>query len=500
MVSSETATRWMSTGTDGLAGNTSTIPRVSKIPPPQQCRWSPRRIVEWGGVIPSRRVLVLGFLLIAAFLTTRGWLRPQLSGDVLALSLPLHPEDPDSDLAERLLHGPRRIRIGSIGTVMLAAILPGMVVAVWQPRRMPTVAGLLLSGALAANAAVVLNYPGLIELLDIETEQWQRLVTMMGTVRPDDALAHASNARVAASRALNGRVSAASVECQERASLFRGWIYLKYGFWLVPWAALGHLFWSRGSLDLRLGRMGLYTALGVVLAGLACERRLHAEVYWESAKRLEARCDFEAARRALDQAFALFPEFERLERTWLLVGKLDLHQGWETPQAQFFRAYQWDANRARLHAVALMTQLIADESLSSPAPSHQTARILTKIGRDAYLQGGSAGAQFAWSRALEMDPARLDSSFFLGMSRAYTHRHFPEAAEAAFAPLLNHVADRALLADCLSFLGDSYFESGRMETARKRYASSRTAFSLPKSTAALKKVINYHAMKGLGGL
>jgi tetratricopeptide (TPR) repeat protein len=493
MVSFETATRWIPTGTDGLDGSTSTIPRVSRIPLPRRSRWIPRRVDEWGGVILSPRALVLGFLLIAAFLTTRGWLRPPLSGDVPALCLPVHPADPDSDLPEQLLHGSRRIRIESIGTLMLAAMLPGVIVAVWRPRRMPAVAGLLLSGALAANAAVVLNYPGLIELLDIESEQRQRMVGMLGVVRPDDALTDSSTARVAAAVALDGLVSATPAECQERASLFRGWIYLKYGSWLVPWAAVGLLFWSRGSLGFRLGRVGLYLALGVVLAGLVGERRLRAEAQWEVAKRLEACCDFEAARRALDRAFALFPEFERLERTWLLVGKLDLRQGRDTPQAEFYRAYQWDANHARLRAVASMMQLTADEALSSPAPGRQTARILTEIGRDAYLQGGSAGAEFMWSRALEIDPASLDSSFLLGMSRAYTHRDFPEATEAAYAPLLNHVADRALRADCLSILGDIHFESGRRETARKRYAMSSTAFSLP-------KMINYHALRGLGGL
>ena len=38
---------------------------------------------------------------------------------------------------------------------------------------------------------------------------------------------------------------------------------------------------------------------------------------------LEAECRFEDARAALTQAVGLFPEFERLERTWLLTGKLD---------------------------------------------------------------------------------------------------------------------------------------------------------------------------------
>ena len=91
-----------------------------------------------------------------------------------------------------------------------------------------------------------------------------------------------------------------------------------------------------------------------------------------------------------------------------------------------------------------MTQLTADGALSSPAPRRQTAHILAEIGQDAYVQGGSAGAEFMWSRALEIDPASLDSSFLLGMSRAFTHRDFPEAAEAAYAPLLDHVADRPL--------------------------------------------------------
>src|SRR5207248_2814133 len=37
---------------------------------------------------------------------------------------------------------------------------------------------------------------------------------------------------------------------------------------------------------------------------------------------------------------ALFPEFDHLERTWLLCGKLDYRERRSTPQERFFRAYQ----------------------------------------------------------------------------------------------------------------------------------------------------------------
>ena len=337
MVSFETATRWIPTGTDGLDGSTSTIPGVSRIPLPRRSRWIPRRVNEWGGVILSPRVLVLGFLMIAAFLTTRSWLRPPLSGDVPALCLPVNPVDPDSGLPEQLLHGSRRIRIESIGTLMLAAMLPGVIVAAWQPR--PDACG----RRPAAERPVGRQCGRRAELSRPDRAARHRVRAMAADGRDAGSGATRQCAHRLVNRSSRRRSRArwpgqhAPAECQERASLFRGWIYLKYGSWLVPWAALGLLFWSRGSLGSRLGRVGLYLALGVALAGLVCERRLRAEAQWEvaSAWRLVATSRPPAA---LDRALALFPEFERLERTWLLVGKLDLHQGWDTPQAEFYRA------------------------------------------------------------------------------------------------------------------------------------------------------------------
>src|SRR5205807_8744926 len=60
---------------------------------------------------------------------------------------------------------------------------------------------------------------------------------------------------------------------------------------------------------------------------------------------------------ALQAAVALFPEFEQLERTWLLAGKLDYRQRRATPAARFFHAYQLGRNKVRPRARAYQQDL-----------------------------------------------------------------------------------------------------------------------------------------------
>jgi hypothetical protein len=437
--------------------------------------------------LASRRAPALGFLLVSAFLATRGWLRPPISPDVAGLKLPALA---GASSPEALVSGTAAIRLVSVGALMLAVAAAGAAVVAWRPRWFSWVAGALFSLALAANAATALNYPGLIELLDVESEQRARIAQFLATLRPDDALCDRSTARVTRDSP-TGTVSVAPVRSQERGGLIRGFLYLKYGTWLACWTALGLWFTARGSLAVRLRLVGLYAALGVALAVLVCERRLRAELHWEQAKRLEARCAFDAARRALDRAVALCPEFERLDRTWRLAGTLDLRGGAETPRAAFFRAYQWEGNREWARALALMAPLATGGS--EPAVERQATRVLVERGLDEYQQGRLAAAQVQWAHALATPAPSFDGSFLLGAGLSRSDRYFPESAESAFAPLLERTADRALRADCLSILGDAYFEAGHMETARSRYASSSTAFTLP-------KVINSHALRGLGGM
>jgi tetratricopeptide (TPR) repeat protein len=120
----------------------------------------------------------------------------------------------------------------------------------------------------------------------------------------------------------------------------RGWFYLGYGRWLVVWAMAGILFASPGVFGRRLIRLAGWTTAGVALGCVICFPRLLAEFHWCHAKRLEAACRYQAARESLARAVAVFPAFDRLERTWLLKGKLDYFLGGTTPEEQSYRAFQ----------------------------------------------------------------------------------------------------------------------------------------------------------------
>jgi len=141
----------------------------------------------------SRRGLMLLFFFSAAWLAVAGWIRPPLSGDISGAQLPLGAWAGGWDVTESLsgpfppahlavkvsgelgadeiLHGPRRIWADSVGVLLLAIIVTGAILALCWPRCFATVTGLLLSAAICANAAAVLNHPRLIYLLDLEAEQ-----------------------------------------------------------------------------------------------------------------------------------------------------------------------------------------------------------------------------------------------------------------------------------------------------------------------------------------
>ncbi len=152
----------------------------------------------------------------------------------------------------------------------------------------------------------------------------------------------------------NGRIGLAGAPTgdEQAGDLARGWVYLLYGIWLIPYCAAAVLLASPAPrASQRWVRLGLWVLLGIVLAAAACGRRLAAEYYWERARSLEGACDAQAARDAVQTAIRFFPELERLERTWLLLGKLDYLQGRHTLHARLFHAHQLARDKTRPRAV-----------------------------------------------------------------------------------------------------------------------------------------------------
>jgi tetratricopeptide (TPR) repeat protein len=304
-------------------------------------------VLEWG---VGPRGLALAFLVAATALVLAGWLRPPLSPDLRSIYLPLGLWQATL-VPEEILHGPRRVPADSAGIVLLVLIAAGAAAVVRRPECLGVVAGLLLCGALAANAALVCNHPTLIEMLDREYEQRRQIASMSAESPEGNPMSPEENPMAAPN---NGRVglAGAPVADEQRADLVRGWVYLLYGYWLVPWAVAGIFFGSPGPLSRRLVGATLWAALGSGVAGLVCFQRLHAEYYWCRARALEGEGDAHAAREALRMANTLFPPFEHLERTWLLAGKLDYRQKRPTPFAHFFQAYQLARDKVRARAVA----------------------------------------------------------------------------------------------------------------------------------------------------
>ena len=129
---------------------------------------------------------------------------------------------------------------------------------------------------------------------------------------------------------------------------------------------------------------------------------------------------------------------------------------------------------------------------ASPAARSQAARVLAEMGIDSFHRGRVGSAEIAWERSLAADPKAIDSAVLLAEA-ARVDRDQVGRMEATLGPALDGMADRVLRADLLAMLGDAYFDSGQIALARQRYAASCEAFTLP-------KIINHHALRGMGGL
>lgn len=444
-------------------------------------RWRER--VERLGRVLTPRLPPAAFGVVALGLAASGWLRPPLSPDVSGFHITLSPGPAGPD---------------SIGLLLTSLLGVGVLVVMWRPApaRLGAVAGLVLAAILAATAAVVLNHPALIECLDREQEQREHIAHVIRASPEPGSL----------TRPGNGRVQSAPDDGGPEGPT-HGLAYLHRGPWLVAWAALGVLLASPGSTGRRLGSVLGWSLVGIAASAVVCAPRLHAEYYWGRAVRAEAAGDRPAADAALDRAVEVFPEFARLERTWLLAGKLDHFVGRTTPQERFFRVARLAAREQWPQAVALVRELRAGPAGDQPAVRAQTARVYAAVGLDYYARAASftdAGANStrqdrnltaavtAWEQGLEADPRHRGCAISLGLAQARLTPDRPDLVEARLVPEVGATADQVIRADLLATIGVVRFRAGDVTAARVRYAESFAAFNLP-------TVINYRAQKGLGG-
>lgn len=519
----------------------------------------------------SRRGLILGFFLAAAWLATAAWLRPPLSRDIHGLNLPLsawpggitseqvlnpsvYGKDRDATkdrrvTADEILNGPHQILVDSIGALLLAIIVVGGATALLRPRCFGVAAGFLLSASLCANAAVVLNHPRLVYLLDLELEQRAQMARLYWFADNNSATNN-FNDRISgqpasslpaglltANSGPNWAPSLASVYDflpaieEERGGWERGLLYIRWGPYLVLLAFAGALIGLRGTLSRRVRNAALYTLLGTVLAGLACSERLRAEYYWQNAKILEGRCDYAGARTALEACCSASRAFQEREQTWLLAGKMDDVDARVTPARQFFRAFQayrpkprpgpmarledlpaWpttmtrDSREWRL-AVGISQGVLGGQEVPRQSVATQAARFWTQIGLMYYLQGPrvtDSGFQYprrervltaaleAWRTATRLAPSNWDPLLYQGLALARTDRDQPLRVREVLQPLLDGLVDRPVRADIMATLADCYLEAGQYHEFLPFYKESADEYTLP-------KIVNHHAFKGLGG-
>jgi tetratricopeptide (TPR) repeat protein len=292
----------------------------------------------------SRRGLPVTFCAVAAALVVITCLRPTMSGDIASYRIPLGILKGGDLTPEEIHDGSHRIPHDSAGLLVLALCVAGMGVGWFAPKYFPYAAGVLLAGSIVAVTAITINHPALIQLLDREYEQREQIVSVVHKASISQPVVVRGNGRVSEWNSPG--------EEERQGDMVRGWIYLRYGIWLVAWAVLGAMMSPAGALWRRLRFAGAWALLGGVLACGVCSRRLYAEYQWSQAQELEARRDYAGARKALDAAVARCPEFEQLERTWLLRGKLDWREGRSTTEARFFHVYQLSRDKSRPQAYA----------------------------------------------------------------------------------------------------------------------------------------------------
>jgi tetratricopeptide (TPR) repeat protein len=519
----------------------------------------------------ARRALILLFFGLAAGLALSGWIRPPLSRDISGLELPVGAWAGGWDLneilsghftsadiskakvseirAEDVLHGPRRILADSVGILLLAIIVVGALVALCRPRWFPFVAGMLLSVAICANAATVLNHPRLIYLLDLESEQRAQISRIYSTSY-DGSMTSELNDRtrgkpsqlspsgfltvVSQEETVPRVVSAIALPSpieEERGGAERGLLYVLRGPHLLVLIFVALIIGSRGRLGKRLLFGAAFIVLGAALTVPTCFQRLCAEWNWERAKTLEGCCDYDGARQALASSCEACPDFTTRRQTYLLLGKIDEAEGKATASRQLFRAFQayrpkprpggaaslrdlpdWPSSegpnpRESRWAFAAMDEILREKKVPHEVAATQAATFWMEKGLTFYLRKplfiGSryhyldrertfTPALNAWQRTLALMPDSRDALMCEGLVLARMDRVHPERGGAQLEKAVDGLADRPIKADILSELGDSYLEAGRFDQSLRFYMQSCDAYTLP-------KIVNHRGLKGLGG-
>jgi hypothetical protein len=424
------------------------------------------------------------FLTAAMPLALGPWLRPPLEPDINAASFSLAT----TATASKLLSG--------AGIFCFAGVI-GLILVLRSPRTLSFVAGSMMVVAIAFGASVIANHPQLVERLDRQWLERQNAARFLEHAVPG-ALTKESNARVPG-----------SARPGDQAGGVDAWSYMARGIWLIPLCAFTLLASTSGRLGARLCRLAQFLVIGLAIGGVIGGRRLMAEYYVVSARTEAGQGDIATSRDSLARAIEMMPALRTLERTRLLIGRLDILLQSPTPAAAMYTAGHLEGaghfRRARAVLLDQWVQAPHDASFRYALARNWTEQgfAWAAIGRHSdraeeeespsrpTIVVKNASAPAAWQQAVLIEPPEaLAARLCLGGWQAERLR----GVSQAFWLLESLPAvDRAIHADALSLLGDADFHRGDMDEARERYRESMRAWMLPKT-------INYRAQRGLGGL
>ena len=442
----------------------------------------PFSLAAWiGERLLSRRALCLWFLVPLAVRTRGGWLRSPMSRDIHAFEIPLLPSGAVGDSASDLLRESGRLVWLSPGMVMAGAIVIAAIVGLVRPKRFHLATGLLFCSAAATLASVALNHPELISRLDQQFKQRQELsLVLQDTAHPTIELV------------LVERVVDWVGTSRDPGSWANGFVYLRFGGSVLMLTAAGLFLSMNGSLSRRLGHLGLWSLIALVCAAGVSSDRIRAEWLWQRAVEAEARSQFNAAEKQARTAIVQFPQLATLERTWLLLGKLDHLRSRNTYARAYFRAVQLTRNGERVRGVAEAEALARNGQPASHA-NRWVADLIAQQAITRFQQGNVQAAADDWRRAFALDATQMFRPLFSVATRTREERFDPDEIASVVDPLLAIMADRVMRGVLLAMLGDAYFSAGRFVDARDRYRGAVAAYSLPKH-------INYRAQRGMTGL
>lgn len=427
------------------------------------------------------RVLVILTLLVVIAASIQPWIRPPISKDIRGIDISLIPTNHEPELllnSSSGMHLPSPI---SIGGLLIIVAVTGVGWILLRPQHLELFAGILLCVAVAGMSATVLNHPQLIDLLQQESAQRQQIASFADSADLE-LLVSPANSRESQRTLLTGQYK----------NTLGGLAFLATGPALVGYCLLLLLASVRGPLRQRFQRLIIWFTLSMSVAALFSSQRILAELYWHKASTAEQFGAVALSRSTLETSIDIFPQFDRLARTWALEGKLDYLDGFETPRARYYLASLQSDIGDLDTAISLLSNIESTRSGPDTLVRHQLAHYLVQSGIRHFYRENWATADIALREARSVDPENCSALFATWVVQDRLQNSNPQEVEELFKPCLARIGDRVLRADLLAILGDVHFMAGNFTQAREKYLVSLKAFHLPKR-------INYRAQRGLTG-